>query len=366
MQFNGRIVNLQRYPKSSNRSLRAWSAADELMLSEGQKIGLENKDIVLINDSFGALTAALLDFKPHSVINNQSQLKATRINLENAGVDISEFKYSNPLKLSVDEVDLAMIKIPKSADLFQLYIQQLYLKCKDDSVILCGFMTRNFTTRWKEIAEQYFEEVSQSLAVKKARLLILKSPRKEVEMAPFFQAVKNDLGLNLKQYAGVFSAAKVDPATQLLLENLPEVGESSQVLDLACGNGVIAAYIRSRSSDCALTVLDDSYLAISSAKLNLGKENAAYSWSDSVKASSSKKFDFVFCNPPFHFEYENTIEISLRLFEQTAQVLSSTGKFYLVANTHLNYRSHLSRIFTQARQVVQSGKYEVICCEGIL
>ncbi|MFT4827272.1 MAG: hypothetical protein ACI96L_000559, partial [Paracoccaceae bacterium] len=32
MRFNNKTINLQRYPNTANRSLRAWSAADELIL----------------------------------------------------------------------------------------------------------------------------------------------------------------------------------------------------------------------------------------------------------------------------------------------------------------------------------------------
>lgn len=363
MQFQNRSINLQRYPKTTNRSLRPWSAADELLLSEGSKEGFERKKIVLLHDNFGALATALNEYKPHALINNQSQLKATRINLETAGVDTKEFDYSNPIKFQVDTVDLTLMRVPKSADLFQLYIQQLHQKSHKDTVILCGFMTRNFTARWLEIAQQYFEDVSQSLAVKKARLLILKTPKKDIESVSLFHKVKNELGLNLKQYAGVFSAARVDPATKVLLENLPEMSGSNHILDLACGNGVIGAYIRKMHSTCLLTVLDDSFLAISSAKLNLGKKNVKYHWSDSIKDVKNEKFEFIFCNPPFHFEYENTIEISLKLFREAKDVLAREGVFYIVANTHLNYRSHLRKLFAQVEQVVQSGKYEVICCK---
>ena len=362
MQFNSKNFNLQRYPKTTNRSLRPWSAADELLLAQAHSLGFEKKSIVLTHDTFGALAVVLNEYKPHSIINNNSQLKATKINLETAGVETKELDYSSPIKLKVNDIDLALVKIPKSADLFQLYIQQLHAACKSESVILCGFMTRNFTPKWTEIAEHYFEDVSQSQAVKKARVLILKSPKKEVEKTPLFHSIKNEYDLNLKQYSGVFSAAKVDPATQILIEHLPSVSESDSVLDLACGNGILAAYIRKNTPKCSISVVDDSFLAISSAKLNLGKEDISYHWSDSVKACKDQKFNYIVCNPPFHFEYENTIEIALKLFREAKDALKQNGEFYIVSNTHLNYRTHLSKLFNQVSQVTQSGKFEVIKC----
>lgn len=363
MQFQNRTINLQRYPKSTNRSLRPWSAADELLLAEGQNFGFDKKKIALAHDSFGALATALQSYAPHSIINNQSQLKATKLNLEAAGIETKEYDYSSPIKLKIETVDMALLKVPKSADLFKLYIQQLHAKSHEDTIILCGFMTRNFTPQWKEIAEHYFSDVSQSLATKKARVLILKEPKKDAETAPLFHSIKNDLDLSLKQYSGVFSSSKIDPATQILLEQLPEIKDTDSVLDLACGNGVIAAFVRKNAPNCPISVVDDSFLAISSAKLNLGKENISYHWSDSVKAVKEQKFDFILCNPPFHFEYENTIDISLQLFREAKNVLKQNGAFYIVANTHLNYRSHLIKMYRHVSQVTQSGKYEVIKCE---
>ena len=363
MRFNGKTINLQRYPNTANRSLRPWSAADELLLETALGLGLEKKNIALMHDTFGAMAVALSTYNPHSIITNASQLKATKLNLANNGLDKKDWEHSNPLNIQAKEIDIALLKIPKSADLFQLYIQQLHAAGNADSVILCGFMTRNFTARWKEIAELYFEDVSQSMAVKKARVLILKSPKTKVEKAPLFHTIKNDLELNLKQYSGVFSSEKVDPATQVLLEHLPTITEDQNILDLASGNGVIAAFIQKLHPKNSISVLDDNYLAIASAKLNLGKENINYHWSDTVTACRDQKFDLILCNPPFHFEYENTIEISLTLFKEAKDALNNGGSFYIVANTHLNYRTHLTKLFKEVTQVTESGKFEVILCK---
>ena len=363
MRFNHKTINLQRYPNTANRSLRAWSAADELILETALGLGLEKKSIVLVHDTFGAMAVALSAHNPHSVITNASQLKATKLNLANNGLDKKDWEHSNPLNIQSKYIDIALLKIPKSADLFQLYIQQLHASCKSESILLCGFMTRNFTARWKEIAELYFEDVSQSMSVKKARVLILKSPKDTIEKIPLFHTVKNDLDLNLKQYSGVFSSEKVDPATQVLLEHVPATSDSDNVLDLACGNGVIAAYIQKQNPKTQLAILDDNFLAIASAKLNLGKENINYHWSDTVTACRDQKFDLILCNPPFHFEYENTIDISLQLFKEAKNALKQNGAFYIVANTHLNYRTHLTKLFKEVSQVTESGKFEVILCK---
>jgi 23S rRNA (guanine1835-N2)-methyltransferase len=361
MQFNNKTWKLERYPKTTNNSLKAWNAADELILSTATELGFKNKEITIVHDSFGVMATVLSEYSPTSVITYQSQLKSTRLNLKINKLNSKDLKWSNPFKTDGTS-DLILLKIPKSADLFDLYLSKLHQTTRENSIALCGFMTKYFTPKWLEIAKKYFEVVEQSKAAKKARLLILKSPKKEVVAAELFHLVKNNLNLELKQYSGVFSASKVDIATQVLLDHLPLIKQEHHVLDLACGNGVIGAYVNQQKPDVNLHLLDDNFLAISSAKLNLTREQATFHWADTINACKDQKFDIILCNPPFHFEYENNIEVSLKLFREASAYLKEGGEFRLVANTHLNYRSHLNHLFKKVKQVVKSGKYEVISC----
>ncbi|MGB0850987.1 MAG: class I SAM-dependent methyltransferase, partial [Bacteroidia bacterium] len=146
------------------------------------------------------------------------------------------------------------------------------------------------------------------------------------------------------------------------LDCIPEVNDSDCILDLACGNGVIGRYVRKSNENCELHLMDDNYLAISSAKLNISKAITEFHWQNSMESFGAQKFDLILCNPPFHFEYETTIDIALSLFKESAKALKQNGRFYIVANTHLNYRTHLTKIFAHVSQVKQSGKFEVICC----
>ena len=362
MQFNNKSWNLSRYPSTNNNSLKAWSAADELLLNEANKVGFKDKNITLIHDSFGAIATVLNQYNPTSVITFQSQLKAIRQNLKLNELDPKKLSYTTPFKMDITPADLVLMKVPKSADLFELYLSKVHASLNEDSVVICGFMTKYFTPRWLEIAEQFFDDISQSKAAKKARLIILKSPKKEAVKVTLFHTIENEFHLHLKQYAGVFSSSKIDIATQILLNNLPKLNTDQKVLDLACGNGVIGAYVNSLFPDNKVALLDDNFLAISSAKLNLTKDQADFYWADSINACKEEKFDVILCNPPFHFEYENNIEIALKLFKESSEYLNDGGEFRLVANTHLNYKTHLNHMFKKVKQVVKSGKYEVISC----
>jgi len=363
MQFNQKKWDLERYPKTKNKSLRAWSAIDELILSEINQYQLHEKKITLYHDTYGALACVLNSYHPLSIILLNSQLKATKKNFEINKIPPKNIHWNNPLK-SNEANDLGLIKIPKSMALFEFYIKNVHQSSKADSIILCGFMTRNFTPKMIDIAEHYFEDVSQSKAKKKARLLILKRPKKNIQNQLNFHAIENDLGLTIKQYPGVFSNKKIDFGTLLLIESLPEINDHDTIMDLACGNGVIATYIRKQNPKCSIHLIDDNFLAISSAKLNLPKDNSHFHWKNDLQIKTYQKFNLIVCNPPFHFEFENTIEIALSLFKNAKKCLAENGTLLIVANMHLNYTTHLMKLFNSVKTIKSNDKYEVISCSN--
>ena len=71
-----------------------------------------------------------------------------------------------------------LIKIPKSLDLFRFQLDQLHESLKEDTLVICAFMTKYFSAQILKIAEDYFELCEQSIAWKKSRLLFLKKKRK--------------------------------------------------------------------------------------------------------------------------------------------------------------------------------------------
>ena len=361
MEFNQKKWNLERYPKTKNKSLRAWSAVDEFILSEIKKFEWESKQVSIYHDSHGALTCALNKCQPLSIIHLNSQLKATKKNFELNKIPFENLRWDNPLKMN-NPIDIGLLKIPKSIALFDFYLKSIHHYSKNDATILCGFMTRNFTPNMVSLAEYYFDNVSQTKAKKKARLLILKQPKKDINNQLGFHEIKNDLGLTIKQYPGVFSDKKIDYGTRLLLESIPKINDHDTILDLACGNGIIAAYIRAQNTKCNIHLVDDSFLAISSAKLNLSKENTYFHWKNDLNIKTDKKFNLITCNPPFHFEFENTIEIALNLFRNAKKHLTNNGTLLIVANRHLNYTTHLVKLFDSVKTIKSNDKYEVISC----
>ncbi|MEM9547641.1 MAG: methyltransferase [Bacteroidota bacterium] len=359
-------LNIERFPPSSNRSLKAFSAADESILAHTLELSPSLSSVTIINDRFGFLALQLMALRPHLITHHKSQEEAIRYNYELNGLALESPNFFHLLSNDIGQTDLILMKVPKSLDLFHLFLMEAHSLSKPTSKVLCGFMTRHFTKQLLDLASLYFEEVEQSKAWKKSRILTLSNPRCEIKkiiplhLVPF----QNPRGeeVMFKQYFGVFSAKHIDFATQFLLHHLEIDPKTKTALDLASGNGVIAYEIKQQAKHAEIHLLDDSFLAIESSKLNLQEGNIHFHYNYEMSALKDGYFDVIVCNPPFHFEHENTIEIALKLFEGVSRTLSPKGLFLVVSNLHLNYKVHLRKYFRQISQKKQNSKFEIIEC----
>lgn len=359
--YKGKKIVINRFPKSSNKSLRSWNTGDELTLSYIEENNLKNCSIGLYNDRFGFFSCIFKKNNPSIVVDYKSQEKAIHLNFKENNIEFSYDDFLSPLSPLKEKKDLVLVKIPKSLDLFQLHLQHINEQLTESGIVICSFMTKHFSKKMIEIAEIYFDEIEQTKAWKKARLLILKSPKEGVKK-DIIKNVLLDENEELKQYLGVFSANHIDYATQFLIKNLQINLNTEVALDLASGNGVLAHHLRKQNSNLELHLVDDMSLAIESSKLNLTNENTYFHYNNSLEEFQNNFFDLIVCNPPFHFEHETNIEISLTLFKEAKRCLNKNGVFQLVANKHLNYQTHLVKLFETVEVIKENEKFIIYKC----
>ena len=322
-------------------------------------------NIAITNDSFGFLACYLHKFKPYLVIERYSQQKSLEINLKNNQLEPDTERWLSPLHALPKNTDLGIIAVPKSMELFRLYLRQMHFGLKSEGVVVCSFMTRHFTPQMLSIANEFFIEAKQSLAWKKSRLLILQNKKENLNtdnLNRITSAFGNGEPEEIRQYPGVFSSGYIDNATQFLLENLELMESDELILDLGSGNGIISKAIRLEKPNAEIHLIDNSILAIESSKLNLNSENTHFHWNDTLEIIKEFKFDLVVSNPPFHFEHEVNTEIAIDLFREVAGSLKNGGRFICVANQHLGYRTHLKKFFTTFAIISQNDKYIVYQC----
>ncbi|MBT6746559.1 MAG: class I SAM-dependent methyltransferase [Flavobacteriales bacterium] len=351
---------IRRYPKSENKSLRSFSAADELIEEYIETENIALRAPVLLNDRFGYLACNFHKFSPISIVNYKSQEKALRQNMLDNSISIIEQNIIFPFDKINHEVEIAIVKVPKSLDLFRLQLQKLSKCLGENSQVICGFMTRHFSKQMLEIAGDYFEEVEQTKAKKKARLIIL-SKKKKTQSNSLFNEITFG-NKTIKQYFGVFSANKIDQATEFFLDNLNVDSSADVILDLASGNGIIAHAIRQQNANAEIHLVDDSYLAVESSKLNLKDENTHHHFSDSLENFTPEFFNLIVSNPPYHFEYETNIEVALDLFKQVHKKLKTSGHFQMVSAVSLNFKTHLTKLFSKVEILAENDKFIVYDC----
>ncbi|MCC5940103.1 MAG: class I SAM-dependent methyltransferase [Balneolaceae bacterium] len=355
-------MNITRYPPTENKSLRAWSAADEYILKELSGLDTEDKTLAICNDRFGYLGCNLNTLNPFSVVDYKSQEIALRLNMEKNGLQFQSDKILDPLTPAPEKLDFGILHIPKSLDLFRFYLDYLSKSLADDGIVICGFMTRHFSPQLLSIADEYFEEAEQSLAWKKSRTLTLRKKRPAPEHSlinTILYTFKNGTTQEIEQYAGVFSSGNIDYATQFLLESLALNEEENTILDLAAGNGVIARAVQLEKPGAEIHLMDDSFLAVESSKRNLEDGNTHFHWTDSLDEIDDVEFDLVVSNPPFHFGHEVNTEVSVDLFREVAGRLKPGGRFLCVANKHLGYIASLKKFFTTTNILAENKKFIV-------
>jgi len=108
-----------------------------------------------------------------------------------------------------------------------------------------------------------------------------------------------DLHLALETDAGVFSPARLDPGTRLLLEIAPPPPARGNLLDLGCGYGPLALVLAARAPHAAIWATD-----VNTRALDLCRRNAAAAGLGRVRCLSPAdparpaSFDLIWSNPP--------------------------------------------------------------------
>ncbi|MGL1885799.1 MAG: methyltransferase [Reichenbachiella sp.] len=358
MTIDQNKYKLKRYDLSEDGSLRPWGAADEFLLQVFHELEEKPKNLSLYHDRFGYLGCHLNEFTPALVSTNRSQEKAIESNFKENNITVPTF--SDLLTPLEDQADMVLLKVPKSLDLFQLFLEHIVRNSTDDIVVICGFMTRHFSPNMLKLAEKYFEVTVQSKAQKKARLLTLTKKKPLLEQKPIISISYNEQVY--QQYMGVFSADHIDYATQFLLDNIDIAASNQKVLDLGSGNGIIGKEISKKSPTAEIHLLDDFNLAVESAKLNIKGDNIYHHYDDNLSIFEANTFDLIVSNPPFHFEYEINIQIPLALFKESHRCLKKGGNLQIVANDHLNYKVHLAPLFSSIEIVAKNEKFIIYKC----
>lgn len=161
---------------------------------------------------------------------------------------------------------------------------------------------------------------------------------------------------------GVFAWDRIDPASALLVEQLP-VDLAGRGADLGAGWGYLSAEVLARCPKVtALDLYEAEARALTLARRNLADSSATldFRWHD-VTAGIDGRYDFIVSNPPFHTPArEDRPDIGRRFIAVAAQALRPGGQLFMVANRHLPYEQILNESFGQVRVAAERDGFKVI------
>lgn len=164
---------------------------------------------------------------------------------------------------------------------------------------------------------------------------------------------------------GVFSEQRLDAGTGLLLEYLAEAAERIQgeILDFACGSGVISAFARAHCPISCVLATDISAFALTAAEMTLRTQQAEATYavrgSDGLNAIS-ERFDWVITNPPFHSGQRTDYEIARQFIQAVTRRLKPGGQLLMVANSFLGYNELLSERFMQVDELRNNRRFKIL------
>jgi 16S rRNA (guanine1207-N2)-methyltransferase/23S rRNA (guanine1835-N2)-methyltransferase len=355
-------VNLKRYPIRENDSFQAWNSADEYIIDYIEENNLLFSNPLIIEDEFGALSLSINSENKYLICDSILSEKGIIQNLINNNQDIKSFQFLSAFSELPDNIDAVIMKIPKNTVYLQYLISGLNYYLRDKTPIIAGIMQKYQNKSIFDCFEKSTCDYHSTLARKKARLLLAYT-RKTQDLEHFINYI-NDYNLNLINYPNCFSYEKTDIGARFFIENFQtDISKPENIIDLACGNGILGITCAKRFPEAVLHFSDISNSALLSAEqnmsCNLPGQKCSFYRNNSLEAFEDDFADLIVCNPPFHDQHKISLDTSFEMFSDAKRVLRNNGELLIVANSHLGYQAFLNRLFGNCRVIAQNKKFNL-------
>ncbi|MEH6629046.1 MAG: methyltransferase [Motiliproteus sp.] len=361
---------LTRYPEKSHPSLRAWDAADELLLFHIDEIKAQlpsQPQLCIFNENFGALATALNPWQPISISDSFLCHQGTQNNyLLNKLECHPSLCLSSTSSLSAT-ADLVLIKIPKTLALLEHQLHQLKPHITPDTRIIAAGMVKHIHRSTLELFTRIIGPTHTSLAKKKARL-IFSEPDSSIQStgSPYPSYYQLDETQHqICNQANVFCREKLDIGTRLFLQHLPTNTEAQDIIDLGCGNGIVGLIAAERNPQATVHFVDESYMAVASAETNFKQafgigRVAKFEVGNCLDSYPPASADLILNNPPFHQQQVVGDHIAWLMFQQSYDCLRQGGELWVVGNRHLGYHNKLKKLFGNCKTMASNAKFVIL------
>ncbi|ANJ28452.1 class I SAM-dependent methyltransferase [Agromyces aureus] len=366
---------LRRDPDVEGLGLEASDAADRLILDEAAEAvaSAGPGGVLVLDDAYGALALGATALGATGVRVHQDLATGERALARNAGrlgFTGELVPLSIPLAPGLlGHARVVLMRLPRSLDRLDELAGLVAGHAASDVRIFAGGRLKHMTLAMNEVLGAWFGRVDVSHARQKSRVLIASEPRAHRQpAAPAWPRVQHDAALDLEvaAHGGVFAGSSVDIGTRLLLAALHDgeaVPDAATAVDLACGTGVVAAWLARARPGLAVTATDRSASAAASARATAAANGVAdrvtVTQADGLELLPAASERLIVLNPPFHSDAALHTGIAEHLFADAARVLAPGGELWCVWNSPLRYRPALERIVGPTRQIARDPKFTV-------
>lgn len=376
---SGIELELFRYPSRQESNLQAWDAADEHLIKHLLDTEQAPANTAVINDSFGALTTALLSINASWPLTIETDAKTsllgTQQNIERNQLNSNSITWVNSRDELPQGISLVLMKLPKNLTYFSHQLSRLSQVLPAGTQILIGAKAKSINKSLLETIGQYLGPANASLAWKKTRVITCVADGKPRTLPKATTWSVPEFNLEISNLSNVFAANKLDIGARIMLDNMPK-GNFKSIVDLGCGNGILGLHAKQVFPEAYIHFIDDSEMAVASARANwqankldnpaLVGEQATFGWDDCLtNMSEGFRPDLVLCNPPFHQGEAITDHIAWQMFLDAFRRLKNGGILHVVGNRHLAYHVKLKRIFKNCTTVASNGKFVILQAQKI-
>jgi 16S rRNA (guanine1207-N2)-methyltransferase len=370
------FADLFRHRDDAAADLLAIDGTDRFILDEaphvhGDALRQPGK-VAVVDDRFGVLTLGAMSVHGASEVRVvQDSLVGVRALEANAGTfGRRGFHHPETLEQAFRDVRLVLLRLSKSNDRLDEVARAVARYAALDVVLLCGGVTKHMNLSQNDVLRRYFGDVTASRGRGKSRLLVAQDPLRAAATRadatnPWPRSVHNDgLGMTIVAHGGVFAGTSLDQGTRVLLDAMDDAVPSARtIVDLGCGNGVIAAAVARRRPAVKVVATDVSSIAVASTRAT-AEANGVADRVRVVRTDAGDELDegsaqLVLCNPPFHADTTVTTDAAEAMFRNAATILQSGGELWCVWNSHLRYRPVLEKAVGPTRQVLRTDRFTV-------
>ncbi|EIB5889104.1 23S rRNA (guanine(1835)-N(2))-methyltransferase RlmG [Salmonella enterica subsp. enterica serovar Infantis] len=361
-----RSLTLKRFPQTDDvNPLLAWEAADEYLLQQLDETEIRGP-VLILNDTFGALSCALAEHSPYSIGDSYLSELGTRENLRHNGIAESSVTFLDSTADYPQAPGVVLIKVLKTLALLEQQLRALRKVVTAQTRIIAGAKARDIHTSTLELFEKVLGPTTTTLAWKKARLINCTFSHPQLADAPQTLSWKlEDTGWTIHNHANVFSRTGLDIGARFFMQHLPE-NLDGEIVDLGCGNGVIGLSLLAKNPQANVVFVDESPMAVDSSRLNVETnlpeafERCEFMINNALSGVEPFRFNAVFCNPPFHQKHALTDNIAWEMFHHARRCLKINGELYIVANRHLDYFHKLKKIFGNCATIATNNKFVIL------